>query len=127
MNDPMLSPSTFATRFATTLAVAVLTLLLTPDWRDASARRDVDRRDLQLAEGILVQPGAGDLEPPAVADEDYDDNAPTGGPDGVAAPPPPGEGRQEQLEQPGARQEGVERGDRRQDDLELPDGPGQKY
>jgi hypothetical protein len=95
----------------------------------ASVSRKAGPTQRQLAEGILVQPGAGDLEPPSVADEqddDYDDGQDGNGV-GSAPPPPAYESRQEQMERPGARQLDTERGDARQEDLEMPNGPGQKY
>lgn len=89
------------------------------------------------AEGILVQPDVGALEPPSIADEDRqadDDNSGEYVPPVIA--PSPGvievvpavpEGREEELEQPGARQREMERGGARQEDLETPEGPGIKY
>jgi hypothetical protein len=88
------------------------------------------------AEGILVQPDAGALEPPSIADEDEgeDDDSGENVPAAIApqrnaievGPGVPG-GRQEELERPGVRQEQMERGGTRQEDLEMPDGPGVKY
>lgn len=93
-----------------------------------------------LAQGILVQPDAGALEPPSIADEDQegdDDDSGENVPPVVA--PSPGviqvvpavpvrpESPEQELERPGARQDQDERGDTRQQDLETPEGPGIKY
>jgi len=108
--------------------VSVTTSHAAPSRLREAVRLDAAGHPVCIAEGILVQPDAGDLEPPDVADDqDDDDDAP---PMQGAVPPQeaaPGESRQEQLERPEARQDNVERGDARQDDLEQPDGPGQKY
>ena len=112
------------------LLPSVLALVLAAALDDqASTGRNVSSTPLQLAEGILVQPGAGALEPPSIADEQDDegDDEPVGGGVGSAPPPPAYESRQEQMERPGRRQTETERGDARQEDLEMPDGPGQKY
>jgi hypothetical protein len=129
----------FSSLFAT-LAAAVLALgVSAPTTGDD--RSKVDRLNaLRVAEGILVEPDVGELEPPSIADENdepEDDGDDEG--DGYRAPvviapevpvdavPRGYETRQEELERPGARQDEVERGGDRQQDLELPDGPGIKY
>lgn len=129
----------FASLFAT-LAAAVLALGVSSAPTSGDQRASVDGRDaLRVAEGILVEPDVGELEPPSIADENdeqEDDGDDEGG--GYRAPvviapevpveaPRGYESRQEELERPGVEQEQVERGGGRQQDLELPDGPGIKY
>ena len=129
----------FASLF-TTLAAALLALGVSAP-TSGDQRSSVGGRDgLRVAEGILVEPDVGELEPPSIADEN-DDEEDDGDDEGggyrapaVIAPEVPVEAvprgyetRQEELERPGAEQDQVERGGERQQDLELPDGPGIKY
>jgi hypothetical protein len=135
--------SRFTERFAslfTTLAAAVLALGVSVPTSGDQQSSEVGRGALRVAEGILVEPDAGELEPPSIADqqdgghdnagyEDGSDRAPV-----VIAPEVPVEAvprgyesRQQELERPGVEQDQVERGGERQQDLELPDGPGIKY
>lgn len=128
--------SFFATLSAAVLALGVSSAPTNGDQRASAGGRDA----LRVAEGILVEPDAGELEPPSIADEneEQDDDGDDAG-DGYRAPvviapevpveavPRGYESRQEELERPGVEQDQVERGGARQQDLELPDGPGIKY
>ncbi len=94
-----------------------------------------------LAEGILVVPGEDEEAEEQILVEPRDDE--DGSDDQVA--PAPGvpvyprsapiveegmrvpESRQEELERPSEGQREMGEGDERQQDLELPDGPGIKY
>jgi len=135
--------SRFTRRFAslfTTMAAAVLALgVSAPTTGDDRSKLD-GRDSLRVAEGILVEPNVGELEPPSIADQQDGGHDNAGYEDGshrapvVIAPEVPVdavprgyETRQEELERPGAEQDQVERGGGRQQDLELPDGPGIKY
>jgi hypothetical protein len=92
---------------------------------------------LVVAQGILVQPNVGDLEPPSIADEQQRGGQDEGGervpaeiqpePGMIRVVPAVPESRQQEMERPGARQQEMERGGGRQEDLELPEGPGTKY
>jgi hypothetical protein len=119
----------------------VLSLILAARPADERCSTETLRDHERIAQGILVQPDASDLEPPSIADEenqqDDDDDGDDGG-ESVPAVIAPNQGvievlpgvpetRQEELERPGARQTETERGDGRQDDLDMPYGPGQKY
>ena len=124
---------------STPLAAAVLSLILAARPADERCSTETVRDHDRIAQGILVQPDASDLEPPSIADEEdqQDDDGDDGGEraPAVIAPnqgvievvPAVPESRQEELERPGARQTETERGDGRQDDLDMPYGPGQKY
>lgn len=125
--------------YSTPLAAAVLSLILAARPADERGSTETLRDHDRIAQGILVQPDASDLEPPSIADEgnQQDDDGDDGG-ESVPAVIAPSQGvievvpgvpetRQEELERPGARQTETERGGGRQDDLEMPDGPGQKY
>lgn len=124
--------------FTTPLAVALLTLILASDTASPTLRPNPLLQPDRVAQGILVEPNAGDLEPPSIADEN--EQADDGDDSGESVPaviaPKPGiiqvvpavpESRQEELERPGARQREMERGDTRQEDLEMPGGPGVQY
>jgi hypothetical protein len=129
----------------TTLALAVVSLVLSRGAGDERHPTGANAGNDQLAQGILVQPDAGALEPPAVGgdqdgddDEDGNDGDDDEGRQGnpaiieegqerIEIAPPVPEARQEQLERPGARQTETERQDTRQEGLELPEGRGQKY
>ena len=134
--------------FTTTLAVAMLALVLSRGAGDERQPTGAKTGDERLAQGILVQPNAGELEPPAVGGDENGDDGDDGddgndgdddggrqgnpaiieeGQEDIEIAPRVPEARQEELERPGARQRQDERGDARQEDLELPEGPGQKY
>jgi len=122
----------------TPFAVALLALILGSETGSPTLRPNALLQPDRLAQGILVEPNAGDLEPPSIADENEQDDDGDDSGENVPAviAPKPGiiqvvpavpESRQEELERPGARQRELERGDTRQEDLEMPGGPGVKY
>jgi hypothetical protein len=127
----------FTKSCSATLLAAVLAVILTPYVDGRLPAADNRGEAPVVAQGILVQPDASALEPPAIADQQDDDGDDDSGeevPPAIA--PSPGviqvvpavpESRQEELERPGRRQEDTERGDRRQEELEMPGGPGIKY
>jgi len=93
---------------------------------------------LQVAQGILVQPNAGDLEPPSIADENSGGQQGSSGeevpPDLdqrgaviIQEPVPVPQDAEPRINRPDARQDDVERGGARQGDLETPEGPGIRY
>jgi len=124
------------------LALALLVLLAVAAG-PGSQRAHGDRigESLQVAEGILVQPNVGDLEPPSIADEnddpqERDDDSGEEVPvvlerrgTVVVVPPriPVPEDAEPEINRPDVRQEELERGGRRQEDLETPEGPGIRY
>lgn len=98
----------------------------------------MDRRSNSVpwryAEGILVEPDAGLLEPPSEREYERERREAEHAADEYKNPPAAGhphrrrrESRQEELERPDERQLETERGGSRQQDLETPDGPGVKY
>jgi hypothetical protein len=101
--------------------------------RTSTAGRTATLGFQQVAEGILVEPDAGALEPPSVQEYEHERQREISESESeYAEEPAPShrrrhESRQEQLERPGERQLETERGDQRQEDLEMPDGPGVKY
>ena len=122
---------------ATTL-VSVIALLPSPGPGNEHRQVHAAMGCEQLAQGILVQPDAGALEPPSIGSEKDDDGADESGEDVPAvleqrgvevipAPIPVPESPEQELERPGARQDELERGGARQRELETPEGPGIRY
>ena len=130
------------------IAVAVLSLLLSSGIGIVSRPAAKAAGDRQIAEGILVVPDVRALEPSGDDAEDDDDDADEGEDDDdgggqadpdviergeavlgapVVIPESRPESRQEEIERPGGRQLEAERGGEPEENLEMPDGPGQKY
>jgi hypothetical protein len=106
-----------------TLAAAVLAFGVSAPTTGVEQSPVVVRDPLRLAEGILVQPDVSQLESPSIADENDEQD---GGHDNAGYED--GSDRAPVVIAPEVPVDAVPRGDEtRQEELEMPDGPGIKY
>lgn len=135
------APHTYLSRIIAPTLAALVVLLLSPRAGNQDRGRDAGLDDLRFAEGILVEPDVGALEPPSIADENDDAGDDDGDDSGEDVPAvieertpvvierrlPAAEALPQDLERESPRQDELERGSGRQQELETPEGPGIKY
>jgi hypothetical protein len=135
------APHTHLFRLIAPTLAALVVLLLSPRAGNQERRPGAGIEDVQIAQGILVEPNAGALEPPSIADENDDVDDDDGDDSGEDVPAvieerapvvierraPAREALPQDIERESPRQDELERGSGRQQELETPEGPGIKY